>query len=84
MREKESRGAWDDPAANPQVRIADAVNSFLQVIAPRNGGKAKSTTRKIRALFLGPIPNGRTNPRGKLLRDCWSFAATRGSRCCRS
>jgi len=56
VREKESRGAWDDPAANPQVRIVDAVNSFLQVISPRNGGKAKSTTRKIRALFLGANP----------------------------
>ncbi|MBZ5580275.1 MAG: site-specific integrase [Acidobacteriia bacterium] len=53
VREKESRGAWDDPQASPKVLIDDAVKSFLQGIAPDNGGKAKSTTRKIRALFLG-------------------------------
>ena len=32
------------------------MHSFLQVIAPKNGGKAKSTTRKIRSLFLGANP----------------------------
>lgn len=53
VREKESRGSWDDPEANRNVLIADAVNSFLQVIAPKNSGKAKSTTRKIHVLFLG-------------------------------
>ena len=56
VREKESRGSWDDPNANRSVLIADAVNSFLQVIAPQNSGKAKSTTRKVRALFLGANP----------------------------
>src|SRR5215472_7594566 len=56
VREKESRGTWDDPEAHRHVPIADAVNSFLQVIAPHNSGKAKSTTRKIRALFLGANP----------------------------
>jgi integrase len=56
VREKESRGTWDDPEANQQVQIADAVNSFLQVIAANNSGKAKSTTRKIRGLFLGANP----------------------------
>jgi hypothetical protein len=56
VREKESRGTWDDPDANQPILIADAANSFLQVIAPNNSGKAKSTTRKIRALFLGANP----------------------------
>src|SRR5262245_38150215 len=50
VREKESRGSWDDPDANQLVLIADAVNSFLQVIAPENNGQAESTVRKIRSL----------------------------------
>jgi integrase len=53
VREKESRGAWDDPSVKPQVLISEAVKSFLQATAASNSGKAKSTTRHIRGVFLG-------------------------------
>jgi integrase/recombinase XerD len=53
VRDKEARGTWDDPAAKIQVTVTQAVTSFLQATAADNSGKAKSTTRKVRALFLG-------------------------------
>jgi integrase len=57
VREKESRGRWDDPEALKQVTITEAVTTFLQAIAPNNTAKAKSTTRKIRVLFQGVDPD---------------------------
>ena len=74
VREKEARGAWDNPEDNRHTLVVDAVNSFLQVVMPKNSGKAKSTTRKIRVLFLGSNPewrtkSGRTTSQG-LLEFC--------------
>ena len=78
VREKESRGAWDDPAANQQVLIADAVNCFLKAIAPDNGGKAKSTTRKVRSLFLGSSPEWATRSKRPASAGLLEFCRDKG------
>jgi site-specific recombinase XerD len=78
VREKESRGAWDDSEVNPQILMADAVNTFLQVIAPDNGGKAKSTTRKIRALFLGANPEWTNKSKRPVSEGLLEFCRNQG------
>ena len=47
VREKEARGAWDDPNEKKTILIGDAVATFLQSVMARSNGKAKSTTHKI-------------------------------------
>src|SRR5262249_8037263 len=78
VREKESRGTWDDRETIQQVRIADAVDSFLQVIAPNNSGKAKSTTRKIRSLFLGANPEWTVRSKREVSTGLLEFGRDKG------
>jgi integrase/recombinase XerD len=56
VRKKEARGSWDDPNANKQVAIAEAVTTFVRSLTAQSNGTAKSTTRKIRATFLVADP----------------------------
>jgi integrase len=53
VREKEARGTWHDPNEKLHVTVADAVTAFLQALTAQSNGKAKSTTRKIRAAVAG-------------------------------
>jgi integrase len=56
VREKEARGRWDDPATKQSVEIDMAVTSFVQSLTASSNGRAKSTTRKIRAVLVGVDP----------------------------
>jgi integrase len=56
VREKEARGTWQDPNETHQMPIAEAVTTFLQALTAKSTGKAKSTTRKIRATLVGVNP----------------------------
>jgi integrase/recombinase XerD len=55
-REKEARGTWQDLNETHQMTIGEAVTTFLQALTAKSAGKAKSTTRKIRAALVGVNP----------------------------
>ena len=56
VREKEARGAWDDPATT-SIAVDAAVSLFVQSLTARSNGKAKSTIRKVKAALLGVDPH---------------------------
>lgn len=49
VREKEARGAWDDPQATKRVSIKEAVETFLVGACNVSNGKARSTNRNLTA-----------------------------------
>ena len=53
VREREARGVWHDPNEKKLVTIVEAVTSFLQTLSAKSTGKASSTTRHLRSMFLG-------------------------------
>ena len=53
VREREARGVWHDPNEKKPVTIVEAVTSFLQTLSAKSTGKASSTTRHLRSMFIG-------------------------------
>ncbi len=56
VREKESRGSWDDPNQKKHTPVAEAVQTFVRAVAAGSNGNAKSTTRKLRSILQGVNP----------------------------
>jgi integrase len=78
VREKESRGHWDDPGEKKQVTVTEAVHTFMRALAATSNGKAKSTTRKFRSTFLGINPEWALRTKREVSEGLLDFCRTKG------
>ena len=78
VREKESRGSWDDPTSTQRFPIVDAVTAFVQAYTARSNGKAKSTTRKVRAALLGVDSDWAAKNEGPFSEGLLEFCRNKG------
>ena len=78
VREKESRGTWDDPNEKTQVSVAEAVHTFLRAVAASSQGKANSTIRKFRSTLLGINPEWALRTQQQVSEGLLDFCRNRG------